>query len=355
MRPIGVAIVLLTMSATLTACSAGSSASPPAPANGSRTSSAARGQGPGRSSDAGSHARSHAEHRAPQVAVTASVARWKLPEPLAREVVVPAGSGGAVVAGGLVHGDVSTTRTYELNLSTGSRRELPALPVPVHDAAGAVVRRHSLVLGGGNLTEQATVQRLSLSTPRWHVASTLPGARSDLVTATVGGSVFVLGGYNGTTMPAAVLRSSDGRHFRVVGRLAVAVRYPAVAVARRQVWLFGGERDNAMQDVVQRFDPRTGRTRVVGRLPHPLGHGAAFGVGGRVLIAGGRLGPDTTTSAMWEFDPSSDRLRRAGRLPYPLADMGVASDGHAVYLLGGETPTLTRKVVRIVVSTRFSH
>lgn len=225
--------------------------------------------------------------------------------------------------------------------------------MPVHDAAGAVVRGHSLVLGGGNLTEQATVQRLSLSTPRWQVASTLPGARSDLVTATVGGSVFVLGGYNGTTMPAAVLRSSDGRHFRVVGRLAVAVRYPAVAVAQGQVWLFGGERDTAMQDVVQRFDPRTGRTRVVGRLPHPLGHGAAFGVGGRVLIAGGRLGPDTTTSAMWEFDPSSNRLRRAGRLPYPVADMGVASDGHVVYLLGGETPTLTRKVVRIVVSTRF--
>ena len=156
-------------------------------------------------------------------------------------------------------------------------------------------------------------------------------------------------------MPAAVLGSSNGRDYRVVGRLAVAVRYPAVAVAQGQVWLFGGERDNAMLDVVQRFDPRTGRTRVVGRLPIPSGHGAAFAVGHQVFLAGGRIGPDRATSAMWEFDPSSARFHRAGRLPYPVADMGVAGDGHLEYLLGGETPALTDRVIRIAWSSRPSH
>jgi hypothetical protein len=259
------------------------------------------------------------------------------------------------VAGGLVQGDVTTRRSYELGLSTGARRELPPLPVPVHDAAGALLGGDALVLGGGNMIEQTTVQRLSLATARWHAAARLPQPRSDLVTATVGGSVFVLGGYDGTAMPAAVLESSNGRDYRVVGHLAVAVRYPAVAVARGQVWLFGGERDNAMLDVVQRFDPRSGRTRVVGRLPLPSGHGAAFAVGRQVLLAGGRVGPDRATSAMWEFDPSSARFRRVGSLPYPVADMGVASDGHLDYLLGGETPALTRKVIRIGWSTSYGH
>jgi Kelch motif len=291
----------------------------------------------------------------PPLAVTTAVAHWKLPEPLAREVVVPTGSGRALVAGGLVHGDVTTRRTYELNLLTGSRRELPALPIPVHDAAGALLGGHALVVGGGNTTEQATVQRLSLATPRWRAAARLPQRRSDLVTATVGGSVFVLGGYDGTAMPAAVLESSNGRDYHVVGRLAVAVRYPAVAVADGQVWLFGGERDNVLLNVVQRFNPRSGRTRVVGRLPIPSGHGAAFAVGRKLLLAGGRVGPDTATSAIWEFDPSSARFHRAGSLPYPVADMGLASEAHLEYLLGGETPALTSKVIRIAWRSSYSH
>lgn len=348
MRRIRVAAVVVTVSAALAACSSGSSARPPAHPNRVGSSKVSHGPGPGRSSATHSHPGSHHPgHRPRHVAVVASVAPWKLPAPLSREVVVPAGPGGAVVAGGLGPGDVTTSRAYELNLSTGSLRDLPALPVPVHDAAGARRAGNDLILGGGNTTERATVQRLSPSTPRWDVAATLPQPRSDLVAATVGRSVYVFGGFDGTTMPAAVLESSNGRDFRVAGRLAVAVRYPAVAVAQGKVLLFGGERYNAMVDVVQRFDPSSGRTRVVARLPRPWGHGAAFTVGPRVLLAGGRLGPDTLTSAMWAFDPGSARFRRAGRLPYPVADMGVASGAHVEYLLGGETPSPTRNIIRI--------
>jgi hypothetical protein len=71
-----------------------------------------------------------------------------------------------------------------------------------------------------------------------------------------------------------------------------------------------------------------------------------------VLLVGGRLGPDTVTSAMEEFDPSSGRCRRAGQLPHPLADAGVVQRGHVVYLLGGETPALTSTVVRVTGLTR---
>jgi N-acetylneuraminic acid mutarotase len=141
----------------------------------------------------------------------------------------------------------------------------------------------------------------------------------------------------------------------VAGHLAVAVRYPAVAVVRGAVWLFGGEQDGAMVAVVQRFDPATGRSRVVAELPRPTGHAAAVSTGGRVLLVGGRLGTDKVTSAIEEFDPSSGRSRRAGRLPYPLADAGVVQRGHIAYLLGGETPALTSRVVRVSGLTRPVH
>jgi N-acetylneuraminic acid mutarotase len=281
-----------------------------------------------------------------------SVARWRLPEPVGREVVVPAGPDSAVVAGGLVSGDAATSRAYELDLRTGARRPLPALPVPVHDAAGARLGGRVAVVGGGNTTEQAGVQRLSPSAVRWRMGAGLPQPRSDLVTAAVGGSVFVLGGYDGVGSPTDVLASSHGGPFQVAGHLPVAVRYPAVAVVRGAVWLFGGEQDGAMVGAVQRFDPRTGRARVVAELPRPTGHAAAVTTGRHVLLVGGRLGTDTVTSAMEEFDPSSGGFRRAGRLPYPLADAGVVQRGHVAYLLGGETPALTSRVVRVSGLTR---
>jgi hypothetical protein len=242
---------------------------------------------------------------------------------------------------------VSSQGTYTVNLASGRRWRLPDLPVAVHDAAGADLGGRVLVLGGGNATEQSAVQELGTARHRWRMAGRLPRRRSDLVAIAMGGTVLVMGGYDGTRSPTGVLSTSTGHAFDVAGRLAVPVRYPAVAVVRGRVWLFGGERDGKMIDAIQSLDPRTGRTQVVARLPHPLGHSTAFRIGRRVLVAGGRPGPDSVASALWWFDPSSLRLRRAGRLPYPVADAGAAIDGRVAYLLGGETPSLTQRVVRI--------
>ena len=46
---------------------------------------------------------------------------------------------------------------------------------------------------------------------------------------TVGSAAYVLGGFDGTEPLSAVLKTSDGRHFTVTGKLSVGVRYPAVA------------------------------------------------------------------------------------------------------------------------------
>jgi N-acetylneuraminic acid mutarotase len=114
--------------------------------------------------------------------------------------------------------------------------------------------------------------------------------------------------------------------------------------------VFGGERDGAMVDTIQRVDLDTGHVRVAGHLARPLGHATALAVGGRVLIVGGRTAPTALTSRMWWFDPRSGRLHAAGRLPTPLADTAVVRQGSAAYLVGGETPDLSDRVRRITVS-----
>lgn len=262
-------------------------------------------------------------------------------------------SDGVVVAGGLVAGDQSAAATYRLDLGTGSASRLADLPVPVHDVGGAVVDDTPEVIGGGNATEQPVVQSRAPN-GGWRVTGQLPSPRSDLAAVTVGGRVFVVGGYDGSSVALAdVLVSTDGRVFRVFGQLPVAVRYAAVASADGALWVLGGERAGVEVDAVQRIDLGTGHAEVTGRLPHPLGHASAVTWDGRVLLLGGRVSGSHPTAAMWWFDPASPRpFHRAGALPTPLADSAVVPTRRAVYLIGGETPELSDAVLRLTLRPR---
>ncbi|MGH3509509.1 MAG: Kelch repeat-containing protein [Nocardioidaceae bacterium] len=281
---------------------------------------------------------------APRVRVR--VLPWRLPEPVGREAAV-ATSRGVVVAGGLVAGDQSTAASYRLDLGNGHTVALPDLPVPVHDVGGALTHGMAEVIGGGNATEQSVVQAATAH-GGWRVSGRLPTARSDLVAVVVGDRVFAVGWYDGGTPALAdILVSTNGGAFDVFGRLRVPVRYAAAAMSNGAIWVFGGERNGAEVDPIQRVDLGTGRVRVVGHLPHVLGHASALAIGRRILLVGGRTGATTLSRRMWWFDPASGRLRRAGVLPTPLADAALVTVGGAAYLIGGETPELSDRVLRV--------
>ncbi|WP_344044621.1 hypothetical protein [Nocardioides panacihumi] len=271
-------------------------------------------------------------------------AGFRLPMAFGREAVISTGCS-AFVAGGFVGGDSSIADAYRIDLRHGDVSRLPHLPVAVHDTAGGLAGR-PVVVGGGNSSEQSVVQ--GWDGKAWKVIGHLPQARSDLVAANVAGRLVVAGGYNGTR-PAepGILSSADGSTWKVIGTLPVPVRYPTSAVARGAVWLFGGESSGAMQSAIQRIDPATGRARVVGRLPHPLGHAVAVAFGTRILLAGGRTDADTITDAMWWFDTDTGAVTKAGHLPHPLSDSAVAQCGDTSFVLGGESSSVTDRVLRI--------
>jgi hypothetical protein len=273
-----------------------------------------------------------------------------LPFPVAREATVADGQrpGKVVVAGGLLPGDLSTGRAFRLDLHTGRTASLPSLGVPVHDAAGGTYAGHPAVFGGGNATEQSVVQALVGN--RWRTVDQMPTTRSDLVVAETASGTLVIGGYDGVNVPRRILRQRGSGPLRPWGTLAVGVRYAAVAPVAGAVYVFGGEVDHRELGAVQRVDVRTGRSRVVGRLPRRLGHAQAAAVGGRILLVGGRTDPDTQTDQMWWFDPATARFTRAGRLPVALSDAATVVSGRSVWLLGGESPSSTDRVIRIRLS-----
>ena len=157
----------------------------------------------------------------------------------------------------------------------------------------------------------------------------------------LGGSAYVVGGYDGPALDREVLATTDGSHFRDVAALAVPVRYPAVAVLGRRIYVVGGQSaSGAPVDTVQVVDPASHTASVVGRLPLPLAGAVAATLDGTVYVAGG----DTGTSAgslhpvagVLAFRPSSGTFLAAGSLREAVGYAGAAVTGGRLWIVGGE-------------------
>src|SRR5581483_11835695 len=106
------------------------------------------------------------------------------------------------------------------------------------------------------------------------------------------------------------------------------------------IWVIGGQLGTAesssiggQTDAIQRFDPATGRTVVVGHLPEALGHASALVLSGRLFVVGGRVGA-TPSDRIWAVDTRTGAVRAAGVLPGPESDAGAAVIGSTGWLVG---------------------
>jgi hypothetical protein len=372
----GTGLVLLVV-----ACSAsGPGRAPHSGGSGTSLPVTAVGSAPGTAGPSGSPA-------AGTLSLQVTPAPYQLPSGLAREVVLPHGPD-LLIAGGVTLQGTSTAAVHCLNPSTGSTTRVGRLAVPTHDAAGATIGGRPFVFGGGEQGSVATVQEVTVLNDKGqevtaHGSPTAPGTgtaagrlprpRSDLTAVTQGGTTYLLGGYDGTAYDATVLATTDGRRFTVAARLAVPVRYPAVAVLGGQIWVFGGQTSHGTTNDIQRVSlpgagPGAGGQTVRGRkmtaaavaghLPEPTTGAAAFTLGGTVYVAGGQTAPArpgqataspsatlTTSRAVIRYQPGQPAAL-AGTLPVPVANAGAGVVGGTAFLVGGDdgkrpVPTVT--------------
>ena len=148
----------------------------------------------------------------------------------------------------------------------------------------------------------------------------LPRPRADADAVTLGGTAYVVGGYDGPALDPAVLATSNGPTFSTVTDLSVPVRYPAVAALGGLIYVFGGESANGLPvTAVQVVNPGNGTDRVIGQLPLPLSGAAAGELDGVIYIAGGVTGavsPKQLTTFLPLMSPAS-RSYGPVRCPWP--------------------------------------
>jgi hypothetical protein len=279
-----------------------------------------------------------------------------LPAGVSRPVVLPDASG-FVVLGGLATGDTSTSGVVHVDPASGDSQIIGHLALAVHDSAGAAIGGRFFVFGGGSTSTVSVVQAFAGGSTT--AAAQLPEARSDLSAATIDGTTYILGGFNGSEMTPDILATTDGVSFRVVAALAVPVRYAAVAGLGDTLWVVGGVTTTSEggtpieTDVVQKVNLGSGQVTVAGHLPEPMGHATAVVLDDQIFILGGRSGT-VPSAAIWRLDPASGALARAGRLPGPVSDAGSVTVGDVGYLVGGEVtgPTAPLDTVVALRATR---
>jgi hypothetical protein len=275
--------------------------------------------------------------RAPTGAPSASAVTigtpYRLSAPVEREVAAW-GTGGVLLAGGLDAAGQSTNGVFLLDPQSGRLRSLGTVPQPFHDAAGALLGSRLLVFGGGTSQSSAAVQAFDTGSRTGSVIGRLPRALSDLASATIGRVVYLLGGYDGTAPRAEIYRTTDGIRYTVAGRLKTPLRYPAVTAFGSQIVIAGGVGAAGPSNAVWEFDPRTGASTLLGRLPRAVGHASAVTLGKLVYVVGGKDGAGRTVESVTRIDPAA---RTVTSTPGSLgvADAATATAAGRALVIGG--------------------
>jgi hypothetical protein len=301
----------------------------------------------GAGSNPGSTPTSSTTPDATRLVVTVHRAPWQLPRPVSRVVALPDGSG-AVLAGGLTTGSLSSSGVYRVNVANGQLHQIGTLASAVHDAAGALIGGSTYVFGGGAQTSIDAIQAVG-SSGKGSTVGHLPQPHSDLSSATLGGKVVLLGGYNGTSLIPDIYATTNGTTLKQIGTLPIPVRYGATVSDGKHIWVFGGARGTTPTNAIQRVDP-SGHATVVGHLPQALTEATALDVGHTLLVAGGKTRSGQTSSAVYAFNPATSKVTKVAHLPVPVADAGGVVVGGIGYLIGGESSTQLRTVQEVKVT-----
>ena len=282
--------------------------------------------------------------RAPSV--SAQAAPFVLPGVRSGAAAVAQG-GDVFLMGGQDAAKSSTNTVWKIDVKDGTVAPDGTLMKALHDAGAAVLRNTIFVMGGGAGSQYDTVQRVTPGGAAMSVG-VLPGPRSDVSVAAAGDSAYVVGGYDGAKDLGDVLVTTDGTTYRSLAELAVPVRYGAVGVVGRTLWVVGGLRGNNDVRAVQRIDLDSGTVSEAAALPFTLAHATGFVVNGVLYVAGGRQNSQPSDQ-LYKLDPSTGALVAVTKLPYAVLDAAAATVGPATYLLGGRRDANINQVAVITV------
>src|ERR687895_1159575 len=224
---------------------------------------------------------------------SAASPRWRpaAPVPVPRTEVAAAVFGKEIgVVGGFLASGRNSSRADAYSPARNRWRRLPNLPTRVDHAMAAGRGRELYVVGGYGPGSVPLASAHVLRGGRWSSLPSLPAPRAAAGAAVAGGKLYVVGGVEA---PGRLAREAFAYDFATRRWSVLAGPRPrehlAAAALGGRVYAVAGRTSglDSNLDLVEAFDPRSGRWRPVPPVPGTRGGTAAAAVAGRLVSAGG--------------------------------------------------------------------
>ena len=262
-------------------------------------------------------------------------------------------AGGAVLNGEVyvVGGKTAAAHqrgVYAYNPLTNSWRSLPPLPA----AYPAVENPTVVALGGalyvaGGATDAfsgavANLARFDPATQAWTSLAPLPAPRAGAAGQAIGGKLYVAGGMDaaGSSRRELFVYDPAANAWSALALLATPRDNAMSASVAGKLYLFGGRTrlasgfpDNGTLASAEVYDPLANAWRAIAPLPTGRRTGNAVAVNGRIVVFGGE---GAGTFAQTElYDPASDSWRTLE--PMPSARHGAVAGrlGNGIFVIAG--------------------
>ncbi len=177
----------------------------------------------------------------------------------------------------------------------------------------------------------------------WSAATPLSSRRQEIAGVELGGYVYAVGGLAGASQAAAQPLASVERYdperdqWEMVAPLPTPLHHPAAATVGGRLYVIGGFETSAFTavDSVYAYDPTADHWESRAPLPAPRGAATAAVIDGRIYVAGGLR--DSSVDDFAVYDPAANQWTSLPPMPTARDHLGSGVIGGIFYAAGGRT------------------
>ena len=243
----------------------------------------------------------------------------------------------------------------QLQQDGGVWRTAASAPMKRTEVAAATVGGKIYVVGGfeepslGNVLTFAITPALEAYDPsmdKWTAKAPMPIGLHHVGIGVAGGRLYVIGGYKQSGLsvwgPVATVYAYDPTADAWSERAPMPTARGALSVTVHdgKLYAIGGYEGKANSPAVEVYDPVRNSWSSRAALPTARDHLATSTAAGKIYAIGGRLKGDyhRNLSTTEVYDPESDKWSRGPDLPTARSGITAAEAGGRVYVFGGEGP-----------------
>jgi N-acetylneuraminic acid mutarotase len=177
----------------------------------------------------------------------------------------------------------------------------------------------------------------------WSMGAAMPLARSEHAVAEFAGKIWVLGGYPPGRLPSNLVQIYDpatGR-WSLGPSLPQPIHHTTVKSVNGKLYMMGGEIDGASTGRPEKYvadvwvhDPAVGGWVKRAPMPTPRSGGGSAVIDGKIYVAGGR---PPGGSAFEVYDPATDKWEKLPDLPTQRNHLAMVALNGKIIVAGGRT------------------